>query len=529
MNRGLWLGFVFFVALVVLGFGTLLVGDLKSLFGPSHGMQVHFEKAPGLRRGDDVRVDGVVFGKVAELKLHEPSGVLVKLRLHDKLTLWSDAEITVEAGSVLGGATVSIRRGSKEPSLDTTQVLAGRSKGGFEEIGELASENRENVRQLVQNLKDLTDALKQGKGSVGKALVTPELHDEAVAAIKELRKTGETAQTEIKKLGEHIAKITEKVDKGQGPVPALLNDKKMTEKLDKTLSEVESAASNLKSITEKVDRGEGPLGKLVNDKDMGDRLKRTVENIEQTSESIKNVSKKLEAGEGTVGKLLQDDELYVKAKQVIEDVDKTFGRAARSEVEVYANYQYFDESMMSVSRLGVKVAPSADKYFLLGAAFMGLDAEGPIRFKRQVEDGKSETEIKPELMLAYRVPWFVDGRLTLRGGMIEGKPGGAVDLRWDNWGILTHPVDFSFMARDAYNDLEDEDIDEEIRGAMMRATAKMPIWTNKSDWFQMLLSTVRVYGGVNAIDARPEWFAGIGLEWPDEDIRTLVGLFSVVR
>jgi predicted nucleic acid-binding Zn-ribbon protein len=415
-------------------------------------------------------------------------------------------------------------------------VLAGRSKGGFEEIGELASENRENFKQLIQNLKDVTQALKEGRGSVGKALATPELHDEAVAAIKdarsaigEMKKTGETAQAEIKRLGDNLAKITEKIDKGQGPVPALLNDKKMTDKLDKTLSEVETAATNLKNITEKVDKGEGPLGKLVNDKDMGERLKRTVENIEQTSESIKNVSRKLEAGEGTVGKLIQDEELYNKAKQVIEDVDKTFGRAARAEVDIYTQYQTFDESLMSISRLGVRIAPSPDKEFILGAAFIGLDKDGPIRFDRQVNEGKSDTEIKPEILLGYRVPWFLDGRFTVRGGLIEGKPGGMVNLRWDDWLAFTHPVDFTFMARDAYNDLDDEDIDEEIRGAMMRATAKMPIWTRKANWFELLLSTVRLYGGVNAIDARPEFFAGIGLEWPDEDIRTLVGLFSVVR
>ena len=33
MNRGIKLGFVFFVSLVLLGFGTLIVGDLKDLFG----------------------------------------------------------------------------------------------------------------------------------------------------------------------------------------------------------------------------------------------------------------------------------------------------------------------------------------------------------------------------------------------------------------------------------------------------------------------------------------------------------------
>jgi phospholipid/cholesterol/gamma-HCH transport system substrate-binding protein len=536
VSRGLWLGFVFFCALVVLGFGTLLVGDLRSLFGKTYALDVHFERAPGLRRGDDVRVDGVVFGKVAELSLHQPSGVLVKLRLQEPVVLYADSEIAVEAGSVLGGSAVSIRRGTKEPALDLAQVLPGKTRGGFEEIGELASENRENFKQLIANLKDVTQALKDGKGTIGKAISTPQLHDEAVAAIKdargaiaEMKKTGETAQAEIKRLGDSLAKITEKVEKGQGPVPALLNDAKMTERVDKTLTQVESAATNLKSITEKIDKGTGTLGRLVNDQDMGDSLKRAVENVEKTSESIRNVSRKLEAGEGTVGKLLQDEELYDRARKVIEDVDKTFGRAARTEVEIVADSKLYESSKLSVTRLGLRLTPSEDKFFFVGVTFLGLSNSGEILFERLFDDGKSDTVTKAEVLLGYRIPWFLDRRLTIRAGMIEGKPGGGVDLRWEDWGFFTHPVEFSFEVRDSYNDLQDQRIDEQIGGPMMRLYAKLPIWTGRASWFESVLASIRLYGGWSRIGFGPDFFGGVGLEWSDEDVRTLVGFLTLSR
>ena len=90
-------------------------------------------------------------------------------------------------------------------------------------------------------------------------------------------------------------------------------------------------------------------------------------------------------------------------------------------------------------------------------------------------------------------------------------------------------ITFSFEARDAYDDLDDEDIDEGFSGAMMRAYASMPLWTRRENWFELLLSTIRVYGGVNRIGRNEEAMVGIGLEWSDDDIRTLVGLFSVLR
>lgn len=529
MKGAAWIGFFFFVALVVLGFGTLLVGDLWSLFQSATYLDVHFEKVQGLRERDDVRVDGVLYGKVHEIKLHPSSGVIVRLRLNQPVTIFRDGAVEIDASSVLGGSYVAIRRGSKEPALDTAQVLPGKTRPGLDEIGELASENRENFRQLIANLKDVSGALKDGKGSIGKAITSDELHKKVVEAVDEIKKTGETAQKEIKRVGDNLEKITEKIDKGQGPVPALLNDKKMTDKIDKTLSEIETAATNLRKVAEKIDHGDGVLAKLVNDKDMGERLKKTIENVEKTSESLKQVTGKLESGEGSIGKLLQDDELYEKARRTLDDMDRTLGRAARSLVEVAIDSKLYDKSDLTISRLGVRISPSEDKFFYVGAAFLGLNGTGEILFEDLVDDSSSTTEIKGELQVGYRIPWFLDRRITLRGGLLEGKPGGALDFRWDEWLLFNHPIEFSVEARDAYNDIDDEDIDEEISGPMLRVYAKTPLWTRKANWFELLLSTLRVYGGVSRIGNDSEAMIGIGIEWPDEDIRTLISLVGLAR
>jgi phospholipid/cholesterol/gamma-HCH transport system substrate-binding protein len=524
-----WVGFFFFIALVLLGFGTLLVGDLWSLFQSPTYVDVHFEKVQGLRERDDVRVDGVLMGKVHSIALHPASGVVVRLRLTQPVVIFRDGAVEIDASSVLGGSYVAIRRGSKEPSLDLGQVLPGKTKPGLDEFSELAAENRENFRQLIANLKDVTGALKDGKGSIGKALTSDELHKKVTEAVDELKKTGETAQKEIKRVGDNLEKITDKIDKGQGPVPALLNDKKMTEKVDRTLNEVETAATNLRKVAEKIDHGDGVLARLVNDKQMGDQLRRTVENVERTSESLRQVTGKLESGEGSIGKLLQDDELYEKARRTLDDMDRTLGRAARALVEVAVDSKIYDESDMTISRLGIRISPSEDKYFYAGAVFMGLNGTGEVLFEDLVDDSSTETIIKGEILIGYRIPWFLDHRLTVRGGLIEGKPGGGIDFRWEDWGFFNHPIEFSFEGRDAYNDVDDEDLDEEIRGPMLRLFVKAPLWTRKSNWFELLLSTLRVYAGVSRIGNDAEAMAGIGIEWPDEDIRTLVSLVGLAR
>src|SRR4029079_17657634 len=220
-----------------------------------------------------------------------------------------------------------------------TEELPGKSQPGLEVVGELVDENRENLRQLIANLKDVSETIKNGQGTISKLLKSDELHKELVTTITD-------ARTEIKKVGDSVTKnlseltnkITDELDHAQGPAGAFLNDKKMTEKLDRIVSNVEDTSKNLKEITDAVKKGDGALGRMVNDKEMGEKLKSTIDNVERASESIRNIGGKLESGEGSVGRLLQDDELYEQARHTLEDLDRFFSRASRAVLEVVTDY-----------------------------------------------------------------------------------------------------------------------------------------------------------------------------------------------
>lgn len=528
--RGTWLGFVFFVALITLGFGTLLVGDLENLMGDRVQMTVLFPRVEGLRSGDDVRVDGVPYGKVGSIRLRDDGGVMATLLMQGPVTVHrDDGKIVVKAASVLGGTYVAITRGSQGAPYDLAQTVPGEVQPGLEQVGELVGENREDFRDIVKDIRDILRGVEEGQGTVGKLLKSDEIHNEAVATLKKVQDTADTLQEEVRKAGEQVARLAEKIEKGEGPVAALLSDRNLTEQLRSTLDNIEKASANIRTITEKIESGKGPLARLVSDEEMGDQLKRTMENIEETSESIRKIAGGLEEGEGTVGKLLQDDELYQEAKQTFDDLQSLVGRAARATVEVVGDSKAYFQSHSQISNVGIRISPDADKYFELGAAFLSYDTEGDITFERGVEEMENDTIIKFNAQVAYRIPWFLDRRITVRGGVIEGRAGGGIDFTWDNFLFIKHPIRLSFEGRDAYNDLEHDDIDENIDGPMLRFYAKTPLWTGKDHWAEMLLSFVHLYGGVSRVGEDPDYMAGIGVEFPDEDIRTLVSLIGLAR
>ena len=160
------------------------------------------------------------------------------------------------------------------PALTTTdQLLAGTAAPGFEEIGELAAENRENLRELIANLKDMTQGLKEGRGTIGKLINSDELHQEAVGTLKGVQQAVIDAKNEIKRAGDNFQKVTDNVREGKGPIGKLLNDEKMAGKLDTMLDNIEKSSKNIKDITDKINNGKSTLSRLINDEEMGEQLK----------------------------------------------------------------------------------------------------------------------------------------------------------------------------------------------------------------------------------------------------------------
>lgn len=543
-----WLGFFFFVALVIVLWATLIVGDIK-FFRQPLPLRIHFPAAGGLRPGDDVRVDGLLFGKVKRIGLHETGGVLVEAELEGPVTLYQDARLFIEASSILGGTVLTITRGSTPPALDLKGVLPGRLRPDLGAIPESVQKVEPTLTEAIQEIRTLVKGINEGRGTIGQLVTSPRLHDELTAAVQEARQAlGEARGTiaeargalgKVREAGETVQKAVENLEKGEGLLPALLHDKPMADQLRRTLSTVQETAERLKGAAEKMDRGEGALGRLLNDAEMGESLKKTVQSLEKTARSLEHVTERIEKGPGTLHNLIQDPGLYDRARETVEDLDKVVGKAARAVVEIVGDSKYYGDTQVQISRLGMKIRLSdarefhgamlEDKYFYIGASFLSFNREGDVAYQELLEDGDDATYIKADVQLAYRVPWIFDRRLAVHAGLLEGKPGGGADLLWDDWLLFRWPVQFSFEIRDAYNSVEDEDIDENLRGPMMRAYVKVPLWTGSETWWERLLGAVRLYAGASRLGDDPDYMVGVGLEWPDDDIRSLVALLGLAR
>ncbi len=537
MGRDFRLGLLFFGAILILGFATLTIKNLPMPWAPkAQELTIRFDRVTGLKQGDPVRVDGVEVGRVEDFSLL-PQGVEVTVRIDKPIRLFEDYDIAVDAASLLGGSMIAIRRGDPaKPEIDLTQPLRGRTQGNpMNQLSDLLGENRQSVNEILSGLREIVTEIREGRGTVGKLVKDDSLFTEARDAVKNIKNVAEKVDTgqgtvgklvndpavfdEAKEALKNAREVAEKINRGDGTIGKLVND-------DAVFENIKQVSEDLKSVTAQVKSGEGALGKVIYDKEMGDDVKSAVKDLKEMAGSLNKMSKKISEGEGTVGKLVNDDSLYKKADSAITGLDDVVGKISRMKVYAGGQYLSFIDRDASMSRLYLRIEPSEDRYFQVGGVWYGLSRNSDIDFDDKVNHGRDGGEFKPEILLGWRMPeylWF-DRNLFFRIGMLEGRPGGGLDYEWPGFPILGKSLRFSFEMRDAFSDLKDEDIDENIRGPMARAYFSAKLAKDVS-----VLNRIRVFAGVNSVFDDPEFMGGISFEYPDDDIRALVGLVGLSR
>lgn len=208
-------GVFMFAAMLSLCFFTILLSR-ENIFRTTYPIEVIFEDVMGLRDGDNVVVRGVPVGRVKRLKLKR-DGVHVTASLNEKLVLKQDYKVEIITTSVLGGRYMEIYEGSSgAKGIEPGAVIKGVTPR------DLMAE----ATEVMANLKDVTDRIASGEGTLGKLVNDDTLYADALEIMNEIK-------TAVKEGG--------------------------------LLKNIEISAANLKDISTKINEGEGTLGLLVND------------------------------------------------------------------------------------------------------------------------------------------------------------------------------------------------------------------------------------------------------------------------
>lgn len=561
-KRFITLGLFFMIGLGCVLFLAMFTQDFTRLFGEKKYLYVKFDNVAGLREGDSVRVNGLELGRIDALILRQDlSQVIVRIALYQQtLDFYEGYKIKIQESSLIGGRFLNIipkpdpkeegveanpKLLPKEYGQDEAHALEGSSelpafdrigtvleKLKWEEIsaafkklstsldsfGEKGKDTVDDVRKAARKAAETLEAaekiaarINEGPGPAYELIHNQQLADDLKALVAKSRKIAEDvdrsdiAKTtkELTDLSAQAREVFEKINKGQGTLGALVNERGLYDEMQKV-------SENLRDISSAIREKESVMGRMVYDKEMGGELRDAIHELRQVTINLGKMTQNANP-QSTVGRLMSDDSLYKKADEALTGLSQTLGTVSRLKLFVDVEDKYYSESLMNVAKAHLTLYPAQNKFLSLGVAQMSVDGDSDITTKDNRFDGDSEGFTKLDAQLGYK---FFDNRLTLRGGVLEGKPGAGIDYDLEVPGI-EHDVRLTFEGRGSYNHVEKQDIDEHISGPLLRFEISSRV-----------LKYFRPYVGVSRLGANEEFFGGIMFQYEDEDISKLIGAVS---
>jgi phospholipid/cholesterol/gamma-HCH transport system substrate-binding protein len=303
------LGIFFALALVA---AFIIMETIGSLDVFKHGIRIHgrFDSVQELKEGDPVKMAGVPVGRVERIELAgDKVDVTMKLdRLGPDAALKTDSIATVRFAGLMGQNFVSITFGSPaapaaadgfliktaaQPDLNSlmakldsvasgvtnlTQTFSGGSlQNVLGPLTDFLNENNPRLSAILENTKDITTEIKQGKGTVGKLIYESALYDSALATVTNLNETA----SDIKRAIAQAQQVVSDINEGKGTIGKLAKDEAL-------YNEATTAMTNLKEILQKINRGEGSAGKLVNDESLYNNAKLSLQKLDKATEGLED-------------------------------------------------------------------------------------------------------------------------------------------------------------------------------------------------------------------------------------------------
>ncbi len=256
--------------LFILGFSFL---KSTPLFDNSKVFYAVYDHVGGLQPGTQVSINGLSVGSVSSIQFMGQSGkLLVTFTVNSSFEFSRNSKAELYDTGIIGGKGIQIKPVFDDaPTAQTGDTLQTDTKPGLTDLVQqklaplqLKVEGAvSNADSLLMNFNDVLDeatkqSLRQSIQSLNKVVNN---FEQSTATLSQLLQDNQykidSSLTNINTLTGNFASISDSLVQAD---------------LGNTVKNLEASVVNLNGILEKMNKGEGSMGKLVNDKELYDNL-----------------------------------------------------------------------------------------------------------------------------------------------------------------------------------------------------------------------------------------------------------------
>ena len=271
-------GILTITALVILIIGfNFLKG--KDLFNNTKKIYAVFDQLGSLAKSNAVKINGYPVGTVYAFEPIDKNlnGIKVTISLTEDVNIPVNS-VAYIAADILTSSSIVIEKGDATTFMKDGDVLKTRQDAGI--FGSLSSEAGPTLAKIRASL----DSLNRVFGNINKMFDagTKNNLQQTIAnlnsATGSLNKMLDPQNSALARTLQNVGSITDNLKKNNDSISAVISNAKQfsqrltTLNLQQTMDTLQSAISQLKSTITKVSSTEGTLGALINDKKMYNKL-----------------------------------------------------------------------------------------------------------------------------------------------------------------------------------------------------------------------------------------------------------------
>ena len=284
------LGVFVILGTIVLVVAAYLIGNRQNLFGGTFTINAVFKNVNGLQKGNNVRYSGIDVGTVNAIKMVNDTTIVVTMVIQELMLphIRKNAIASIGSDGLVGSMIVNIVPG-RESGIPITSgdQITSYSKIGAEDMLSTLNVTNENAALLTADLLQVTEALKNGKGTFGRLLNDTIMSENLLQTSANLREMSAKANITLEKLNEVITTIRFE----NSVADVLINDSIAGQQIKGILINLEVMSQKIVSISKDLDtlstniaKGKGTINYLAADTTFVNLLEQTMQNVEEGTE-----------------------------------------------------------------------------------------------------------------------------------------------------------------------------------------------------------------------------------------------------
>ena len=331
------------------------IGSESKMFARKNEYKVSLETVAGLAEGSGVQMAGVTIGTVRDIFLpRDPNErkvditIVVDRKYAERIRSDSRAKMR-KLGLIAADSLIDISPGSPGlPQIAPGGLIPAQKATNVDAIIASGGDLVDNFVEISYSLKTILARVNKGEGLIGELTTQPEnkqrLTDVALAALNRTndilgqvqkgegavgkfvydegygRDLSESVKQSASSLQAILQSLQGGVEKGQGALPALLNDPASRDKVILIIDNLQTTSENLALFSKAFTEGEGIVPRLLQDKKYGEE---TLGEFQGLVGRLNAVARKLDEGEGTAGRLISDPGVYESINDILIGINES--------------------------------------------------------------------------------------------------------------------------------------------------------------------------------------------------------------